>query len=101
MGWLSTTFPQPERHKNIPINAQWISGEGYGSWYHLQNEKEGLLLTKFSPKGEVEHRTIFLDEKNLFDLEKPYKITYPTNNVKITIVQEGKKINLKKSTLKK
>lgn len=96
ISWLSKTFPQPERHSNIPNNAQWISGEGYGSWYHLKNVDEGLLLTKYSPKGEVEHKTIFNLDGNYFDLEKPYSITYPCNNQKLTIVQGSEKIQLKR-----
>ncbi len=96
LSWLSKTFPQPEKHSDIPGNAQWISGEGYGSWYHLENVNESLILTKYSPKGEFEHRTIFTDDYNLFDPGKPFLITYPTNNQKLTLVQGEKKFSIEK-----
>ena len=93
LNWLNETFPQPVKHINIPQNAQWLSGEGYGSWYAINVINEVIHLSKFSPKGVKEHSTQFIADSLSVDFSKPYSIAYPTNNLVLTIIQQDEKFS--------
>ena len=45
----------PDRPSEIDTAAQWLAGEGAGSWFSLQQLKGGLFFSKrFSPSGKLE-----------------------------------------------
>lgn len=46
---LKATLPNPERHPKIPENAQWLSGEGAGSWFVFDVENKLLKVSRYSP----------------------------------------------------
>lgn len=52
--FLIATLPVPERHPKIPENAQWLSGEGAGSWFFFDIEDALLKVTRYSPQGVIE-----------------------------------------------
>ncbi|MCF8465261.1 MAG: hypothetical protein K9G41_10490 [Flavobacteriales bacterium] len=47
-------IPEPNCPLNVPISAQWLAGEGAGSWYDLARTELGFLLTRYSRTGEQE-----------------------------------------------
>jgi hypothetical protein len=51
---LISTLPRPARHPAIPENAQWLSGEGAGSWFAFEFEGTFPKVTRFSPDGTIE-----------------------------------------------
>ena len=62
--WLTgeekqSTIPAPGRHIAIPEKAQWLSGEGAGSWFVLEVLKGQLLVTRYGPDGKVECKGFF------------------------------------------
>jgi len=78
---LISTLPQPERHPSIPEDAQWLSGEGAGSWFSVKPEGNLLLVTRYSPQGVVECKGLYENRKAseiLKDAES-YSIAYPSN----------------------
>lgn len=90
---LKTTLFQPNRHQNIPENAQWLSGEGAGSWFHIVREENLFHIKRLSPDGKIECDELFEIKSNVqFDAYKPFKITYPSNCELITILQNENKI---------
>ncbi|MBN2820283.1 MAG: hypothetical protein JXP36_15005 [Bacteroidales bacterium] len=78
---LIATLPAPERHPNIPEKAQWLSGEGAGSWFVFVIENTLLKVTRYSVYGVIECTGLYenTDALSLLKNEKSYKITYPSN----------------------
>ncbi len=73
---LNSTKPAPARHPVIPENAQWLSGEGAGSWFVFEIEGAFLRATRYSPDGTVECSGLYggpvkelKEKKNLIDLD--------------------------------
>ena len=90
--FLKSTMPQPAKHNAVPENAQWLSGEGYGSWFHVVQENSLLHVTRFSPKGNVECEGFFENKVNKnFKLEDTFKITHLSNCKQVTIIQKNQK----------
>lgn len=87
---LHTTLPEPKRLNHIPAHAQWLSGEGAGSWFLLERNRDDFLITRFSSHGKVECRGIFNCEgEKTFNLDRKYEFTHISHCSKCTIVQEG------------
>lgn len=78
---LIATLPAPERHPNIPEKAQWLSGEGAGSWFVFDIENTLLKVTRYSVYGVIECTGLYENKDAITVLknEKSYKITYPSN----------------------
>jgi hypothetical protein len=87
--WLNKTYPAPTRHPNVPVDAQWLSGEGYGSWFSVSINGKGIYLTKYSPLGDVEFQTYFSPFDNKINFFEPFTITYPSNAKVLSILQKG------------
>lgn len=77
--WLGTTLPAPARHKKIPANAQWLSGEGAGSWFVAEPVQNQLKVTRYSPQGNVECSGIYKHPKISLDKNHPFSIKHPTD----------------------
>lgn len=76
-------------------NAQWLSGEGAGSWFTLNAVNNILHVNRFSPNGTLECSEFF-ESKNNLDLTN-FKITYPSNCIEHTLVNNGKKTSFIKN----
>ncbi|NBC82881.1 MAG: hypothetical protein GVY19_05815 [Bacteroidetes bacterium] len=78
---LKTTLPPPDKNATIPSGAQWLSGEGAGSWFHCKWIREILEVTRYSAEGIIECSGMYksrntnesIQEKGLFT------VTYPSN----------------------
>ena len=81
----------PQRHANIPENAQWLGGVGAGSWFCLSNDdKMGKFqygIQRYAPTGEKECDGLFYLEDEFIDLNQPYQFTYLSHCEKCTILQ--------------
>jgi len=76
---LETTLPAPERNASIPEDAQWLSGEGAGSWFVINQGKSQLEITRYAPNGVVECKGLY---ENLTRTDMPdssYRISHPSN----------------------
>ena len=92
---LNTTAQAPIRHESIPKMAQWLSGEGYGSWYFLEKSDKFLKMTRFSPYGKIEC-TGFFDFPSNFKLDEDYQITYLSHCTKISVIVNENLLELNK-----
>lgn len=92
---LPEILPPPmERPSDLPATAKWLSGEGAGSWFVIE-EIEKLLhyhITRFSPEGIIECEGLFQPDTEI-DLKKEFSITYPAHCSRITIIQEDTMIH--------
>jgi len=76
---LGQTLPEPHRPEFLPKPAQWLAGEGAGSWFYIEktNAKKTFEITRFSPRGKIECVANFVveNDKNL-NLNLPYRFVH-------------------------
>ncbi len=92
---LTATLPPPEQHPAIPEKAQWLSGEGAGSWFVFEIENTLLKVIRYSVYGVIECTGLY-ENKNAIALLKNldcYKVTYPSNCKTISLKINGAEIN--------
>jgi hypothetical protein len=94
---LSSTLPQPVKNRNVPVNTQWLSGEGAGSWFLIKPIIDQIMLSRFSPDGNFECLEFFNNPSIPSNTIKKYKITYPTNCSVVTLEFENKKHSLNRA----
>jgi len=68
---LKKTLPEPNRPDDLPKSAQWLAGEGAGSWFFIENTNttNEYFIKRYSPKGELECEGIFQMESTMSNLE--------------------------------
>ncbi|MBW6478013.1 MAG: hypothetical protein K0B37_01170 [Bacteroidales bacterium] len=93
---LQGTLPQPVRSKTIPAKAQWLAGEGAGSWIYIEKtDAKNFEVTRFAPEGIIECKSLFKNNTpNAFDPEKSFDLLHPSHCQGITIRQNDKLIML-------
>lgn len=91
---LKGTLPEPPRPKNIPEFAQWLSGEGSGSWFDIhQLESGNYLISRFDPAGELEcHGEFQISNNQSFIINLPFHFEYLSHCRKVRISQEKRLI---------
>lgn len=90
---LPKILPAPEIPQGLPKSAQWLAGEGAGSWFViLPDVIEGrYLIERFAPDGARECSNIFIPNIE-FQFEKPYRIDYPSHCATVTVIQRGTRV---------
>jgi hypothetical protein len=93
---LQDTLPQPVRRKTIPAKAQWLSGEGAGSWFHIEKRNDDhFLVTRYSPEGAVECSSDFRNDAAVyFDPALPFEVVHLSHCAKVRLIQNGQSIIL-------
>jgi hypothetical protein len=91
---LKGTLREPERATGIPQNAQWLAGEGAGSWFAIRYlESEKYVVSRFAPDGKLECKGEFIISNNQpFNIEKPYRFGYLSHCGKVSLIQGQQKI---------
>ncbi len=83
-------LPEPKRVETIPNQAQWLAGEGAGSWFYITNAENGFEITRFSPEGKVECTGIFkCKNAEPFTIQEPYQFTYLSHCKTVNIIQNS------------
>ncbi len=94
---LKTTLAKPILPTNLPTTAQWLAGEGVGSWFVFEFNGQEYFISRFSVDGKLECTGSFVCQQNNFDHSKPFEITYLSHCQQVSIIQEDeKKIFLRK-----
>ena len=94
---LKSTLAEPERPSGMPVNAQWLSGEGAGSWFCIEKSGSGFLVRRFSPKGEPECKDIFsTPDGHSFDPDKPYRFEHLSHCKKVRVFQDNRIMEFKR-----
>jgi hypothetical protein len=91
--WIKTTKAAPSpRPDNIPPEAQWLSGEGDGSFFFLEAlPEESFIITRYSAAGKVECKSVFSCSHPLtFNPQQPYTFTYLSHCREVRIKQGEK-----------
>jgi len=70
---LQSTLPEPLRHESVPVHAQWLSGEGSGSWFAITQNDTAYKITRQSQEGTIECSGLFkVSGDNVFNVNEPY-----------------------------
>lgn len=86
---IKETLPPPQRPTHVPDAAQWLAGEGAGSWFCIIPANKYFEITRYSPEGHVECKGLFaIKSRFLFDINQPYKIVY-LSHCKYVSVEQG------------
>jgi len=94
MSVLPKILPPPSRPSHLSGNAKWLSGEGAGSWFNIeQYENFKYYISRYSPEGIVECEGFYNSEKTL-NLNEKYKIGYPSHCKEVTVIQNSEDISL-------
>ena len=96
-GILEKTLTPPERHSNVPVHAQWLAGEGAGSWFVLNPKHGKLEVIRYSPEGLIECKGFYANKYGwLPDNKKPVEVKYPSNCKTISLEFNRKKIEFER-----
>ena len=95
---LKTTLQPPPRDAKIPENAQWMSGEGAGSWFIFKVEKSLLWVTRYSPDGLIECTGQYENQNSHSVLpDNSFRITYPSNCKVVSLANKDRKLRFERA----
>ena len=87
------TIRPPERSSAIPNHAQWLLGQGAGTWFCIDKTDNinRYNIKRYSPEGKLECDRIFSIEKNgsIFDIKEPYEFVHISHCAKCRIKQNN------------
>ena len=87
---LKSTVLAPKLPNNLPQTAQWLSGEGAGSWFVIEPKETGFEIIRFSPEGKMECEGLFnCENRSEFKIEKEYQFTHLSHCKTVRILQEN------------
>jgi hypothetical protein len=88
---LKGTLKEPVRAAGIPATAQWLSGEGAGSWFTISQTETGkYAVSRFGPDGKLECEGEFTITNNLpFNINQSYRFDYLSHCRKVKIIQNN------------
>lgn len=94
---LKHTLEPSLKNGKIPDNAQWLSGEGSGSWFSINQDLENYRISRYSPEGELECSGVFkISNFNSFNIDLPFQIEHLSHCQSVVVNQSGKIILLKR-----
>lgn len=89
---LKGTLAAPVRHPAIPQKAQWLSGEGAGSWFFICPKGPLFQITRYSPNGKTECSGEFmltekLKSKDTFNPTQDFELCYLSHCAEVNVTQ--------------
>lgn len=92
---LRQTLTAPHKHPEIPMGAQWLSGEGAGSWFYLQKAEDYYIVSRYSPEGTLECEGLFMFKgQSGFDINEDYQFRHLSHCQRVTVMQNEKIFSL-------
>lgn len=96
---VNNVLEVPVLPPELDQNAQWLSGEGCGSWFVLEVTGNNYLISRYSPQGKLECRGIFeLLSEHSFDANLEYEFTYLSHCNEVNIIQRKIRFTFKLSS---
>ncbi|MBN1985176.1 MAG: hypothetical protein JW761_02670 [Prolixibacteraceae bacterium] len=96
---LKGVLPEPKRPGNVTENAQWLAGEGAGSWFAFEIENHLLKVIRYSVNGVIECVGLFENKDAIKFLknDKSYKVAYPSNCKTVSLHVNGSEIRFNRA----
>ncbi len=85
---------EPSKPNHLPQHAQWLAGQGCGSWFELNkiDNSKNYNIKRYSPEGELEFSSEFtIKSDREFSCQCPYVFTYISHHKMCTIIQHNHK----------
>jgi len=87
------TIKAPIKPDHIPNETQWLSGQGGGTWFCV-NETDKInryQIKRYAPNGDLDCDRIFEIEENgsVFDIQLLYEFVHISHCAKCRIKQDG------------
>lgn len=87
---LKTTLLAPKLPSNLPKTAQWLAGEGAGSWFLIKQAANNFEITRYNPEGKIECEGLFnCENQSEFNIEKKYQVIHLSHCKTVRILQEN------------
>ncbi|MEO9806077.1 MAG: DUF6695 family protein [Reichenbachiella sp.] len=87
-------LPAPSLPSILDSSAQWLAGEGAGSWFVIRMLAGGQFsIKRHAPSGELECEGIFQTTAE-FVASMPFTITYPSHCQTVSVIQDHRLITL-------
>ncbi len=87
---IGTIYP-PELPSTVPDYAQWLLGQGAGTWFSITSTavQHQYNIKRYKPNGDLDCDRIFNVENNgsIFDTNQPYQFIPVSHCAKCRIVQ--------------
>jgi hypothetical protein len=90
---LVGTIEAPELPSTIPSDAQWLLGQGAGTWFAIATTEKTTeyKIRRYTPTGSLDCDRLFVLEDNgsIFDISIPYEFAHVSHCAKCRIKQGG------------
>ena len=89
-------LPMPQKPESLALNIHWLSGEGCGSWFYIEELGLNFVISRYSPEGKLECKGIFRQESgNPVNLNEEIKFTYLSHCAEVNIIQNNSNLKFK------
>ena len=87
---MRKTLAEPTRPRNVSAGAQWLSGEGAGSWFDVLDEGNQVVqIQRLDPDGKLECSSLFMEENRFpFFIDRPFRVIHLSHCNQVSILQE-------------
>lgn len=97
---MDNVLVAPKRPVTIHPKSQWLSGEGCGSWFHIEAHGFLFIISRYDPVGKIECKGLFkIVTTKQIELNEDYEFTYLSHCSLVNIIQYGE--TLRFSLIKK
>ncbi|MGE0560359.1 MAG: DUF6695 family protein [Flavobacteriales bacterium] len=89
---VKNTMVAPGKPNDLPKNAQWLAGEGAGSWFCIKSTSilNTFSISRFSSEGKLECNGKFsCGTSSNFNINQPYVFTHLSHCKTVNIIQSG------------
>jgi hypothetical protein len=94
---LNQTLKEPQRPEDLPEKAQWLAGEGAGSWFHIKSSGDLFNVFRFNPDGDLECSGLFFSlGTQILDLKMAFEFIHISHCDQVLIRQKGNLFPLKR-----
>ncbi|MBK7311921.1 MAG: hypothetical protein IPI93_14390 [Sphingobacteriaceae bacterium] len=89
-------LPCPQKPSHLPNDIHWLSGEGCGSWFCIENVKSAFTISRYSPEGKLECKGIFEQvDGNHIKINESFEFTYLSHCAEVNIIQNNQNLKFK------
>ena len=83
----------PEKPLEIPLNSQWLLGQGAGAWFSIEktSQNNSYRIKRFAANGKLDCDRIFelAENGSSFDIEQHYEFIHLSHCSKSRIKQHN------------
>lgn len=88
--------PSPAKPNHLPIDLHWLSGEGCGSWFHIEQKEDKFIISRFSAEGKAECKGIFNQiSGSAIEINETFEFTYLSHCAEVNIIQNNQNLKFK------